>query len=105
MTMTYNPNPSRKKEIAPLEAAFNELLKAYRLEDKFKEKQLISSWGEIVGRTIADRTTSVFVKDKKLFVKLSSGPIKKELMLNRSKVLALIEEKVGQGVVEELVCL
>ncbi len=97
--------PGRKKEAAPLEAAFNELLKAYRLEDKFREKLLISSWGEIVGRTISDRTTSVFIKDKKLFVKLSSGPIKKELMLNRSKVMVLIEEKVGKGVVDELICL
>lgn len=88
-----------------MEEAFNELLKAYRLEDKFKEKQLIGSWREIVGKTISDRTTSVFIKEKKLFVKLSSGPIKKELMLNRSKVLGLIEEKVGKGVVEELICL
>lgn len=103
--MKNDAYPGRKKEAAPLETAFNELLKAYRLEDKFKEKLLISSWGEIVGRTISDRTTSVFIKDKKLFVKLSSGPIKKELMLNRSKVLVLIEEKVGKGVVEELVCL
>ncbi|GAA0877707.1 hypothetical protein GCM10009119_06750 [Algoriphagus jejuensis] len=103
--MSYNPYPGRKKEATPLEEAFNELLKAYRLEDKFKEKQLIGSWGEIVGRTISDRTSSVFIKDKKLFVKLSSGPIKKELMLNRSKVLLLIEEKVGKGVVEELICL
>lgn len=103
--MKNDSYPGRKKEAAPLEAAFNELLKAYRLEDKFKEKLLISSWGEIVGRTISDRTTSVFIKDKKLFVKLSSGPIKKELMMNRSKVLVLIEEKVGKGVVEELVCL
>jgi predicted nucleic acid-binding Zn ribbon protein len=103
--MKNNPFPGRKKEAAPLEAAFNELLKAYRLEDKFKEKLLINSWGELVGRTISDRTTAVFIKDKKLFVKLSSGPIKKELMLNRSKVLILIEEKVGKGVVEELVCL
>lgn len=103
--MNHNSYPGRKKEAAPLEAAFNELLKAYRLEDKFREKQLISSWGEIVGRTISDRTTSVFIKDKKLFVKLNSGPVKKELMLNRSKVLVLIDEKVGKGVVEELICL
>ena len=103
--MYYNSYPGRKKEAAPLEEAFNDLLKAFRLEDKFKEKQLINSWGEIVGRTIADRTTSVFIKEKKLFIKLSSGPVKKELMLNRSKVMILIEEKVGKGVVEELICL
>ncbi|WP_332911622.1 DUF721 domain-containing protein [Algoriphagus boritolerans] len=71
-------NTGRNKEAAPLEAAFNELLKAYRLEDKFKEKQLISFWGEIVGKTISDRTTAVFIREKKLFVKLSSGPVKKK---------------------------
>jgi predicted nucleic acid-binding Zn ribbon protein len=103
--MKYESNQGRKKEAAPLEAAFNELLKAYRLEDQFKEKKLISSWPEIVGKTISDRTTSVYIKEKKLFVKLTSGPVKKELMLNRSKVLMLIEDKVGKGVVEDLICL
>jgi predicted nucleic acid-binding Zn ribbon protein len=103
--MNYNSYPGRKKEAAPLEAAFNELLKAYRLEDKFKEKQLINTWGEIVGKTISDRTTEVFIREKKLFVKLSSGPVKKELLLNRTKVLVLIEDKLGKGIVEDLICL
>ena len=96
---------SRKKEAAPLEAAFNELLKAYRLEGKYKEKLLINSWVELVGHTIASRTSSVFIKDQKLMVRITSGPVKKELQLNRSKVLALIEEKIGKGVVEDLVIL
>ena len=54
-----------------MESAFKELLKAYRLEDKFQEKSLIHSWPEIVGTTISSRTTSVYIKDKKLFVKLN----------------------------------
>jgi predicted nucleic acid-binding Zn ribbon protein len=95
---------SRKKEAAPLEAAFNDLLKAYRLEGKFREKSLIHDWPEIVGKTISDRTDSVSIKDKKLYVKLSSGPVKKELMMNKSKMLMLIEEKYGKGVVEDLIC-
>ncbi len=96
---------SRKKEVAPLESAFNDLLKAYRLEGKFREKSLVHDWPDLVGKTIADRTTSVFIKDKKLFVKLSSGPIKKELLMNKSKVLTLIEEKYGAGVIDDLVCI
>ncbi|MDI1324571.1 MAG: DUF721 domain-containing protein [Algoriphagus sp.] len=95
---------SRKKESAPLESAFNDLLKAYRLEGKFREKSLIHDWPEIVGKTIADRTDSVSIKDKKLYVKLSSGPVKKELMMNKSKMLMLIEEKYGKGVVDDLIC-
>jgi predicted nucleic acid-binding Zn ribbon protein len=103
--MNNNPYFSRKKEAAPLESAFNDLLKAYRIEGKFKEKSLIHDWPELVGKTIADRTSSVFIRDQKLFVKLTSGPIKKELMMHKSNLLLLIEDKYGKGVVEDLVCL
>ena len=88
----------------PLESAFNDLLKAYRLEGKFREKTLIHDWPELVGKTIADRTDSVSIKDKIIYVKLSSGPVKKELMMNKTKLLLLIEEKYGKEVVEDLIC-
>ncbi|MBC6366334.1 DUF721 domain-containing protein [Algoriphagus sp. AK58] len=103
--MKYDPNYGRKKEAAPLESAFKDLLKTYRLEDKFQEKLLINSWPELVGKTIADRTGNIFIKEKKLLVKITSGPIKKELQLNRSKVLSLIEEKIGKGIVDDLIFL
>lgn len=95
----------RKKEAAPLEEAFQELLKAYRLEGKFREKSLIHEWGDMVGKTISDRTQSVFIRDKKLFVKLSSGPIKREIQMNKSKILQLIEDRFGKEVVSDLICL
>ncbi|UCS94107.1 DUF721 domain-containing protein [Echinicola marina] len=95
----YNP---RKKEITPLKEAFEELLQAYRLKDRFNEKKIAGSWGELMGKSIASRTTSVYAKDKKLFVKLSSGPIKKELMMNKSKVLQIIEDKFGKGAIEDI---
>jgi predicted nucleic acid-binding Zn ribbon protein len=102
--MSRDSYHSRKKEAAPMESAFNDLLKAYRLEGKFREKSLIHDWPEIVGKTIADRTESVSIKDKKLYVKLSSGPVKKELMMNKSKMINLLEEKYGKGIVEDLIC-
>ncbi|NVK49236.1 MAG: DUF721 domain-containing protein [Cyclobacteriaceae bacterium] len=95
----------RKKEAAPLEEAFQELLKAYRLEGKFREKSLVHEWGDMVGKTISDRTQSVFIRDKKLFVKLSSGPIKREIQMNKSKILQLIEDRFGKEVVTDLICL
>ena len=85
--------------------AFQDLLKAYRLEDTYQKKLLISSWPELVGKTIADRTSNVYIKDKKLFVKITSGPVKKELQLNKSKVIALIESQIGKGIVEDVVFL
>lgn len=95
----------RKKDATPLADAFQDLLKAYRLEDTYQEKLLISSWPNLVGKTIADRTSTVYIKDKKLMVKITSGPVKKELQLNKSKVIALIESQIGKGIVEDVIFL
>ena len=86
-----------------MESAFKELLKAYRLEDKFQEKSLIHQWPELVGKTISSRTTNLYIKDKKLFVKIQSGPVKKELQMNKQKVLNLIHEKYGEDLITDLV--
>jgi predicted nucleic acid-binding Zn ribbon protein len=99
--MTY----PRKKDATPLADAFQDLLKAYRLEDTYQEKLLISSWPTLVGKTIADRTSNVYIKDKKLMVKINSGPVKKELQLNKSKVIALIESQIGKGIVDDVIFL
>ena len=95
----------RKKDATPLADAFQDLLKAYRLEDTYQEKFLISSWPTLVGKTIADRTSNVYIKDKKLMVKITSGPVKKELQLNKSKVIALIESQIGKGIVDDVIFL
>jgi predicted nucleic acid-binding Zn ribbon protein len=104
--MTNNRyNSGRKKDAAPLEEAFNELLKAYRLKDKFDERLLMQAWPEMMGKTVATRTSGLYIKDKKLFVKITSGPVKSELNMNRTKVLDLIASKFGKGIIEELVIL
>lgn len=101
----YKDHTGRKKEAAPLKEAFEELLKAYRLKDKFDERLVIQAWPELMGKTVSSRTSSLFVKDKKLFVKISSGPVKNELSMNRSKVLDLIENRFGKGLIEEVIFL
>ena len=99
----YKDHTGRRKEVAPLQEAFEELLNAYRLKDKFDERQVIQAWPEIMGKTVASRTDSLFVKEKKLFVKIASGALKKELSMNRSKILNLIEKQFGKGIIQEVV--
>ena len=101
----YKDHTGRKKDVAPLKEAFEELLNAYRIKDKFDERLVIQAWPDMMGRTVSSRTESLFVKEKKLFVKISSGPLKKELSMNRSKILELIEKEFGKGVIEEVVFL
>ncbi|MCM0060328.1 MAG: DUF721 domain-containing protein [Algoriphagus sp.] len=99
--MTY----SRKKEAAPLGEALQDLFKTYKLDKAYQENVLLASWPKLMGKTIADRTGNLYIKEKQLFVKITSGPVKKELQLHKSKVLALIESEVGKGIVNEIIFL
>lgn len=101
----YRDFSTRKKEAAPLSEAFEDLLNAYRLKDTYEEKHLIQSWPELMGKTVASRTSSLYIKDKKLFVKITSGPIKKELSMNRTKVMDIIQSKFGSKIIQEIIFL
>lgn len=101
----YKDYSKRTKVATPLSDAFDELLKAYRIKDTFDEKALVQAWPTIMGTTIASRTSEVYIKDKKLFAKISSGPIKHEMRMNQSKLLQLIEERFGTGIITEVVIL
>ena len=81
----YKDSTGRKQGVSPLKDVFEELLQAYSLKDRYNERKVISAWGEMMGNTVSKRTSELSVKDKKLFVKLTSGPIKNELMMNKSK--------------------
>ena len=82
--------------------AFSQFLKEEQLEHTFKQKQLIANWEKIMGKTIASRTTKIFFKEKTLFVKLSSAPLKQELLNSKDKFMNLIHEEMGPDEVDEV---
>lgn len=87
----------------PLKEALQEMLKAFRLEDKFRQKKLISSWEKIMGPAVAHRTTQLQFRDKKLFVYLNSASLREELFSSREKIRDLLNDEAGAEVVEEIV--
>lgn len=101
----YKETIGRKSNVSPLKDVFEELLQAYAIKDRYNERKVISAWGEMMGNTVSKRTSALSVKEKKLYVKLTSGPIKKELMMNKSKVLELIGEKFGDHIIDDIVFL
>lgn len=82
--------------------AFNQFLKEENLEHTYKQKQLIVNWEKVMGKTIANRTTKIFFKDKILFVKLSSAPLKQEMQNSKEKFLELVSDEIGSGEVKDV---
>ena len=96
---------SRKSDVITFREGMGNLLKHYQLEQKYDEKQLILSWGKILGKPIEDRTEKLFIKDKKLFAKLSSAPLRHELSMTKSKILELFRKEFGHDIITDIVFL
>ena len=84
-------------------SVFEKMLDEYKLSLKYHETELISTWSDLVGETIAKKTTRIFFKKKKLFVEISSAPLRHELMLSKSRVKEIIENKFGKGLIEDII--
>ncbi len=102
--MAFRKNiKGRKGEPESLGNAIQEMLKTFRIEDKFNETSLINSWEKIMGSPIAKRTSKVYIHNKKLYVHITSAPLKHELSMSRDKILVLLAKELGQTIVNEVV--
>ncbi|MEO5912089.1 MAG: DUF721 domain-containing protein [Pelobium sp.] len=88
-----------------LKEAMEQMLKVYRLKGKYDETFAISSWEEVVGKAVANRTKEIFIRDKKLFLRIESSVVKNELKMMRDQIMANMNEKAGGEVVVEMVFL
>lgn len=78
-------------------------LKSYRLDFKYNYARIINSWEELMGKTIACRTTRLFISKRKLYVEVNSAPLKNELILSKHKIIEIIEDNIGKDIIEDVV--
>lgn len=88
-----------------LKQAMDQMLKVYRLKNKFDETHAVESWEAVVGKAVANRTKEIFIREKKLFVRIESSVVKNELVMMRAQIIANLNEKSGSEVVSEIVFL
>lgn len=100
-----NQSTARRSGASTVGEAMRDLLDTYKLTARYEQTQLIQSWERLMGSPIARRTDKLFIKDQKLYVKLNSAPLKQELNLSKSKILALFLQEFGEVIVTDVVFL
>ncbi|NVO83611.1 DUF721 domain-containing protein [Hymenobacter terrestris] len=101
----YAPENSRKADIVSLKDSITSMLRAYRLQGKLNEVTVVASWEKVMGKAVALKTQQLYVSNNKLFVRLSSAPLKHELIMAKTKVLANLNAEVGEDIIKEVVFL
>jgi predicted nucleic acid-binding Zn ribbon protein len=96
---------SRQGDVIPLKEGLEALIKAYRLQGKLNEVTVVASWERVMGKAVALKTQEVYVNQGRLFVRLTSAPLKHELVMAKTRVAELINSEVGEAVIKEVIFL
>jgi len=88
-----------------LKEAITLSLESLRLKDKYLENVVAVRWEELVGRMIASRTSEIYVSNKKLYLRLSSAPLKQELIQGKQRIIDLVNENMEEMVISEVIFL
>lgn len=97
-----NKFSERKSETSSLKEAIESMLETYKLQGKFDQTKLINSWETMMGKPISRRTEKIFIKEKVLFVKLNSAPLRQELTIAKNKVLEIIHRNFEKSIVTDV---
>lgn len=95
----------RKTNDKPIKEAIEQMLQVYKLKRKFDETALVAAWPEMMGAAVANRTRQLYIREKKLFIRVESSVLKNELVMIRSQILEKMNERAGSQVLEEIVFL
>jgi hypothetical protein len=88
-----------------LKEVIDELIKTYKLEDGMAQSKVITSWGKVAGKLIFNHTEKIFIRKRKLYLKLDSPALKNELSFEKTKIIKKINKSIDQNLIEDIVFL
>ena len=93
----------RRSNTQKLSEVLKEYIQENRIERKLKEVDAVTSWENLLGKTIARYTRNIYISNKVLYVEISSAVVKNELIMMREEILRKLNEQAGQILIERIV--
>lgn len=78
-------------------------VKEYELEQGLMENRVMTLWEELTGLGVAKATTAKRLKNRKLYVSLSSSVVRQELFMKRSEIVKELNRCLGKEMIEEII--
>lgn len=93
----------RRSNTQSLGEVISEFIKESNFGTKLKEVEIIDSWEELLGKTVAYYTRNLKISNGILFVEISSAIVKNELFLMREEICRKLNENAGEKVISKIV--
>ena len=92
----------KKDNQAPLGEIIDKILKAYRLDGKLKEIDVLNAWPEMMGTAIAHRTKNLYINNKTLYLELDSSVIREELQMGKQVIIQRVNQQAGFEIINDI---
>jgi hypothetical protein len=67
------------------------------------EARICRLWGELLGKTVIDCTSNTYIKNRTLYVSMTSSVVRSELIAIRKRLVTTLNNNAGSDVIDEIV--
>jgi len=92
-----------RKDVRKIDSLLQQFVKANKLEQGLAEYRLMKSWKDLLGITVAKKTKSLSIRNRKLFVSLHSSVVRNELEMIKDTLIPRLNEAAGMDVIDDVV--
>mgnify|MGYP003451361203 CR=1 FL=1 len=92
----------RTKEGAPLKDLIDKLMKAYRLDGKMKEMEIVQAWPELMGIAVSNRTRSIKITNGVLHLQMDSAVMRDELQRGKQIIIERVNQFAGSRMIHDV---
>ncbi len=93
----------RSSNDTSLKEAIKNLLNAYKLKGKVLETRLLGEWENLVGGTVARYTEDIYIRERKLYIKVSNATVRQELLYSKAELLKQVNTFAGEIAIDDIV--
>lgn len=87
----------------PLKEVIEDWLAGHPMANKVQETRIVHLWGQLLGPSVKNRTTSIYFHKGTLNVKLDSSVLRNELSFAKESIIKNINLELGEPIVTEIV--
>tara|TARA_E500000331_G_scaffold280945_1_gene274286 strand:- start:14 stop:307 length:294 start_codon:yes stop_codon:yes gene_type:complete len=93
----------RNYDTKSIKAVLNKFIEKNSLNSGLDNVKVQSLWKRTMGKNVNSYTYDINLKNKTLYVSLSSSVLRQELSYGKEKIIDLINEEFGQSVVKKII--
>ncbi|MCL7753441.1 DUF721 domain-containing protein [Polaribacter sp. Z022] len=92
----------RENDSFSIQDLMKSFIKENNLSKGMQKIKVEETWTKMMGPGVANHTTSVKLQNKTLVIQLSSSVLREELSYGKDKIIKMMNEEIGEGVISKL---